>query len=98
MARYDVREPRGGGLVLECQADMLSGLGTCFVAPLERERGVPSGMERLNPVIEVDGMPHVLLTRLAAAVPVRELGELHGSAAEHHERILNAFDFLLSGF
>ncbi len=91
MARFDV-VPRKGNhvLVVDCQADGLRQLPTRFVVPLLDLDRVPSPIGRLNPML--------LATHLAAAVPVSSLGRSVVSLADEHHRIIDALDFLLTGF
>jgi toxin CcdB len=96
MARFDVY--RGGGaFLLDCQSDVLSHLQTRFVVPLFPSGETPQ-TARLNPVFEVNGETLVMATQLASAVPARELREQVASLAGEHDRILNAFDMLITGY
>ena len=54
MARFDVHASRRGGLLLlDCQANVLSSLNTRFVVPLQPEATAPKAARRLNPVFEI---------------------------------------------
>ena len=55
-------------------------------------------MRRLNPIVTVDGIEMVMMTLLAAAVLVRDLGEPIASVIEDDTAIGNAIDILLFGF
>lgn len=57
----------------------------------------PKPADRLNPVFEVDGKPHVMVTQFAAAVLARELGRKITSLADQDTDIVNALDLLISG-
>lgn len=99
MAKYDVfRRRSGDGYLLDCQADLLSQLSTRFVVPLLPAREAPKPADRLNPVFELQGKPHVMMTQFAAAVPVTELGEKIVSLSDRDIEIINALDMLISGF
>jgi toxin CcdB len=99
MAKYDVFARRSGpGYLLDCQADLLSRLNTRFVVPLLPAGEAPKPAARLNPVFELEGETHVMVTQFAAAVPVAELGEKVTSFRDQDTAILNALDMLLSGF
>jgi toxin CcdB len=51
MARCDIYARKDGpGFLIDCQADLLSGLNTRFVAPLLPEAHAPMPAARLNPV------------------------------------------------
>lgn len=98
MARFDVYAlKRGGALVLDCQADLLSGLNTRVVAPLVALAKAPPPARHLNPVFEVRGERFVLMTQLLSAVEVRELGACVGSLGDQGEAVLGALDFLMTG-
>lgn len=100
MARFDVHPtPRGGrGYVVDVQAGLLEDLGTRVVAPLLSERAAPKLIRDLNPVFEIDGKPHVMVTQAIASVPTKELGRPVASLAGHRDEITRALDILLIGF
>ena len=96
MARFDVY--RGGGtFLLDCQADVLNHLDTRFVVPLLPAGETPQAA-RLNPIFDLNGEAVVMATQLASAVPARELREQVASLVGEHDRIMNAFDMLLTGY
>ena len=98
MARFDVYAlKRGGGLVVDCQADLLDGLTTRVVAPLLAESEAPTPARHLNPVFEARGERYVLMAQFLSAVEVGELGRKVGSLTGDGERVLEALDFLISG-
>jgi toxin CcdB len=98
MARFDVYAmKRGGALVVDCQADLLSGLKTRVVAPLVAEDKAPPPARHLNPVFKLRGERFVLMAQMLSAVEVRELGEKLGSLDGESERVLGALDFLITG-
>ena len=99
MAKFDVfRRRSGAGYLLDCQADLLSQLNTPFVVPLLPAGEAPKPAARLNPVFELEGRSHVMMTQFAAAVPVTELGEKIVSLSDRDIDIINALDMLISGF
>jgi toxin CcdB len=98
MARFDVYGLRGGGLVLDCQADLLSDLKTRFVVPLLLEGEAPRPAERLNPVFYFAGASYVMATQFAATVAVSELTDLLGSLKRDEFAIVNALAMLLTGY
>lgn len=53
---------------------------------------------RLNPVLEIDGEAHVLVTQYLAAVPVKVLKTEEFSVARRRDEIVAAIDLLLQGF
>ncbi len=100
MARFDVHPMPGGsgGYVLDVQADLLSHLSTRIVVPLLPEAAVPRPISELNPVYDIGGARHVLVTQALASVPGRELKRPVSGLAEHRDSITRALDVLLTGF
>ncbi len=66
--------------------------------PVQPSRVAPVAAKRLNPLIEVDGMPQVLVMQFLASVPLNALGETAMSLADRHFEITDAIDFLLHGY
>ncbi|HUB13614.1 MAG TPA: CcdB family protein [Acetobacteraceae bacterium] len=100
MARLDVyRSPgrSGQGYVVDVQADLLSGLATRVVVPLLPAGSLQAAARDLNPVFDIAGQPHVLVTQAIATVPRRELKQPIASLLHRHDVILRALDILLSG-
>ena len=80
------------------QSDLLvRSLDTVVVAPLEP---AASGTfaDRLNPQIDVEGQPFVLLAQELVTVRKSVLGAPRGSAAAERDAIVAALDFLFTGF
>lgn len=99
MARFDVyRDRQGAELMIDCQADVLSGLNTRFVVPLMAPEVAPVAARQLNPQFDVAGERLVMVTQFAAAIDNRLIGERVGSLAEEHPTIMNALDMLISGY
>lgn len=99
MARLDVhaRADGGAGYLLDVQADLLSALATRFVVPLLPLDQAPAPAARLNPVFDIAGKRHVMVTQFAAAVHVRELGDRVASLSGAHETVTAALDLLITG-
>jgi toxin CcdB len=98
MARFDVHARRQGpGLLLDCQADLLAHLNTRLVVPLIPLAEAPKPAARLNPVFKVAGADLVMVTQYAAAVELRELGDVIGSLAGHDHATVAALDLLITG-
>ncbi len=96
MAQFDVHQLSRGRLAVDCQADLLNYLASRFVVPLvSLDKAAPA--KRLNPVFSIQGRNYVMLTEAAAAVPVRELGEVVSSLADRSFEITGALDVLISG-
>lgn len=104
MAALDIHanpEPRTRGAmpyVMELQANLLSDLNTRLVAPLAPARIYRGAIPRLNPVIDIAGEPHVLITNQMAAMLARLLPAAPIANAEvHRYDIVAAVDFLVTG-
>lgn len=100
MPRFDVHPMpgRGGrGYVLNVQADLLSQLGTRAVVPLLPQPNAPPPIRDLNPVFEIEGTPHVMLTQAIASIPSKDLRQVVTSLAIRHDDITRALDILLTG-
>lgn len=101
MARLDVYPMpgrSGRGYVLDVQADLLNHLGTRAVVPLLPQAGAPPPIRDLNPIFEIGGEPHVMVTQAIASVPVKELGRAVASLDGRHDDVMRALDILLTGF
>jgi toxin CcdB len=96
MAQFDVHR-LGGGLVLDCQSDLLGHLVSRLVVPLVLRSKAPAPVTRLNPVFKIDGKDHVMMTQSAAAVRAQQLGDRVGSLADRQFEIIDALDVLISG-
>lgn len=84
--------------LVSLQSDLLSrNLDTTVVAPLEP---ATSGTfaDKLNPRVEIDGEPFVLITQELVTVRASVLGHAHGSIAEERDAIIAALDLLFTGF
>lgn len=97
MARFDVHRLATGGLVIDCQSELLDVLDTRFVVPLAPREAAPPPARRLNPIFSVAGKEHVMLTQFAAAIERRELGAPVASLADRMYDIVDALDVLISG-
>lgn len=101
MARLDVHPMPGRALagdVLNVQADLLAQLATRIVVPLLPEDAAPKPISELNPIFEIGGKRHVMITQAIASVPGRELKRAVASLAQEHDRVTRALDTLLIGF
>ena len=103
MARFEVRANLNRATrdrvpyLLELQADMLSALDTCLVAPLVPAADFGPAATRLNPGVRIGNRNLVMDTALMAGVPRKLLGERVVSLAHRSVDILGAVDFLVSG-
>lgn len=102
MARFDVLRPFGrpAQYAVDVQSDVLSDLDTRAVIPLEPvSPGAGPEIERLMPVLNIDGQDFLLVTTDIAMVPSRLLGPaVTNVEAEHSDTITTAIDFLFQGY
>jgi toxin CcdB len=98
MARFSVHDLPGGVRVVNLQSDVLDWLDTRLVAPLVPQDTSPPPAEILNPVVEMEEGPFVLLPQATAAVPVSELGDAIGDLSAYRDEIVRAIDMVLQGF
>ena len=98
MAQFDVHPLReDGGLVVDCQSDLLNHIDTRFVVPLISRSVAPRPFGRLNPVFEINGEALVLVTQAAATIETRALAPAVTSLAGERYTITNAIDVLIAG-
>ena len=103
MARFEVRANLNRATrarvpyLLELQADMLSALDTCLVAPLVPAADFGPAATRLNPGFRIGSGKFVMDTALLAGVPRKLLGKKVASLADRSVDILGAVDLLISG-
>lgn len=97
MPQFDVHRQADGGLLLDCQADLLRHLTTRLVVPVMPLGQAPVQARRLNPTFRIDGRDLSMVTQYAASLPVAELGPVVASFPDRHDEIVRAFDMLLTG-
>lgn len=100
MARLEVyRMPgsAGTGYVLDVQANLLSHLSTRAVVPLLPQVGAPTPIRDLNPLFDIGGEPHIMLTQAIASVPVKELRHSVAALDDRHDEVTRALDVLFAG-
>ena len=99
MARYDVfRNPAGAGYLLDMQTDLLAGLNTRIVVPLLPTDRAPLAANRLNPVFDVGGTDHVMVTQFLSALPASLLKAPVANLDADFAQITAALDMLTQGF
>lgn len=98
MSQFDVHEllPRGG-LVVDCQADLLAHLTTRFVVPLIRADEAPDTDKRLRPRFVIDGISLIMATPMASSVQKQRLGPIVAALTTESLAITGAIDVLISG-
>ena len=97
MAQFDVHTLSRGRLAIDCQSDLLSHLESRLAVPLVPKDAAPTPARRLNPIFEVGGVEHVMLTQFSGAIDRRQLGDVVTSLAHHSFEITGALDVLISG-
>lgn len=99
MAQYELfPNPAGGGYLLDVQSDLLEDLNVRAVVPLLRQADAPVAASRLNPVFEIGGTAHVMMTQYIAAVPIRILSAPVGDLSARFDEVTSALDMLFHGF
>ena len=83
--------------LLVLQADLLDELATRVVAPLIPLSQYGPPLDKLNPVIVIDGDSYVVSIAELAGIPVRALGERVTSILDDRLEIISALDFLITG-
>lgn len=97
MAQFHVYRIAGGRLLLDLQSDLIE-TGTRVVAPLLPLSQGPQAIGRLEPIVEVEGIAHVLHTAELAAVPSRLLGDRPVADLSKHDcEIKGALDMVFWG-
>jgi toxin CcdB len=85
--------------LLDVQNDLLEALDTRVVIPL-----CPTSMvgkkpiTHLSPRFKIQGFTYTLLTPQLAGIAVTDLGPTVGNLSEYRTDIINALDFLFTGF
>lgn len=84
--------------LVDVQADLLSELGSRVVIPLTKATKLArKPIDRLTPVIKVDGDEYLLLTPQLAGIRSAELGPPVATLTEQRQIIVAAIDFLITG-
>lgn len=104
MAQFDVhpnpdlRSSRRLPYLLDIQSDLLQILKTTVVIPLydPAKIDVPP-IRGLTPVLEINGLPVVMLTPELAGIHRRQLPPKIGDLRQERETILAALDIVLTG-
>jgi toxin CcdB len=84
--------------MLDIQSDLLDGLPTRLTLPLALPRLVPSAIPlNLCPALDFDGQHVHVLSHLAVAFRVRDLGRSVGSLASQANVVVASLDAVISG-
>jgi toxin CcdB len=85
-------------LLLDVQADFLEDFATRVVVPMMTQATARTRvMEKLTPVVDIDGKPYVLVTPQLSAIAKKELGPVVADLSGHRGDFISALDFLLTG-
>jgi toxin CcdB len=85
-------------LLLDVQSELLESLQTRVVIPLYKAAAVREGiMERLTPLVEVDGERYVAVTPELAGVSRTALSIQVGNLSDRRDDIIAALDLLITG-
>ena len=85
--------------LLDVQSEILEGLKTRVVVPMCPSSAVGNKpMSDLSPSFEIMGVMHVLLTPQLSGISLSQLGPPICDLSEFRFQIINALDFLLTGF
>jgi toxin CcdB len=99
MSRFSVYpNPSAHGYLVDVQADVMSHFNTRVVIPLLPLDDAPKPASTLNPLFDIDGRQHSLVTQYMAAVPARLLQNAAFSVDHRRDDIVAAIDLLLQGF
>ena len=104
MAQFDVYENTDPAsqefipFLLDVQHNLHQSLSTRTIVPLVRTRFLKQNLEKLSPVLTVNGEEVLMSTPELAGYPVSDLGAKVASLSDERTTIFSAIDFLLSGF
>ena len=104
MAQFDVYQNTDPAsretipLLLDVQHNLHQSLTTRTVVPLLRSQTLSQNMPKLCPILAVEGVNYIMSTPELAGYPMRDFGPKITSLSDDRLTILNAIDFLLTGF
>ena len=104
MAQFDVylnpnpESKKYAPYLLDVQNDLFDPLATRVVIPLLSEKSLRTPLSKLNPEFTIDGKKFYLSTAEIAGIPKTAMGKYVCSLSFHRTSIINALDFLISGF
>jgi toxin CcdB len=98
--RFDVYKLARGAIpyVVDVQSDFMSALESRMVIPVLPAGKVKKRVPDLQPVVEIAGTPHVLMTYEMSSVLRKELGRSFMSLIAYRDEITRALDLLFTGF
>ncbi len=102
MARYCIYNLKDNKVsyVLDVQTNILDDLSTVVVIPLiTKKDGSEEVIDRLKPIIEIDGSDYILMTTDISAFPRKALGDFVCNIEDDYSlKVIEALDFLFQGF
>ena len=104
MAQFDVylnpnpESKKYAPYLLDVQNDLFDSLTTRVVVPLLTEKGIRVPANRLNPEFNIEGKTVYMSTAEIAGIPQSAMGKYVCSLSSHRTQIINALDFLITGF
>jgi toxin CcdB len=104
MAQFDVyQNPNPASkkhtpYLLDVQNDLFDALTTRVVVPLLSDKSMRAPATKLNPALNINGKVVYMSTAEIAGVPQSAIGKYVCSLSVKRSEIINALDFLISGF
>lgn len=100
MAQFDIYENIGHNkeqipFVIDIQNDILSDINTRVVVPLGLNKPYN---KNINPKFTINNKELTMMTTKIATIPLNALGDKIGTLEDKRTEILNALDFLITGF
>ena len=84
--------------MLDVQNDLFESLIRRVVIRLLSEKSMRTPASKLNPEFNIDGKKVYMSTAQIAGIPQSAVGKYVCSLSFHRAEIINALDFLISGF
>ncbi|HHR5911079.1 TPA: CcdB family protein [Providencia alcalifaciens] len=85
--------------LLDVQSNIIDDLTTRLIIPLFDTRHLQTSLPiRLNPIIDIEGQPFVLMTHLMSAISKSMLGKEIICIEYQRDKIKSAIDLLVNGF
>jgi toxin CcdB len=104
MAQFDVylnpnpASKKYAPYLLDLQNSLFDSLTTRLVVPLISEKSMRTPAARLNPEFTIEDKTVYMSTAEIAGIPQSAIGKYVCSLSFHRSQIINALDFLISGF
>lgn len=95
--QFDVYRTPEGDHVLVIQHDLLGDLGTRAVCLALPEKSQSPSIPALAPIVSTGDVRLRIVPQVLATLTLEELGTLVANVSHDHDRIIRAFDVLLTG-